>query len=287
VSLLSGLFDAHLHAGPDEVPRTTDDLSLASAAGAAGMAGFVLKSHGEPTASRALNLMAQHPGLLVGGSVTLNRSVGGLNPAAVEWLARFAAPLKGIVWLPTKDAAHDRLVKRSEAGGGISLLEGGVVSEAALAVIRVVAAHDLVLGTAHVSPQEGLAALAAAKALGVRRMVVTHAAAPVCDYSEEQMRAAITLGARIEFCALNHLPETGGGPAKAAARRFRAPADLVALIRRLGADDCLLTSDLGQVGAPEPVSGFAGFLVAMREAGLTRSETASLAGAAPLALLRP
>ena len=52
-SRLEGVFDPHIHAGPDVMKRCMDDLDLARAAASAGMRGVLIKSHVESTAGRA------------------------------------------------------------------------------------------------------------------------------------------------------------------------------------------------------------------------------------------
>ena len=115
--ILKGSFDLHVHAGPDPVkPRRLDALDTARAAYEAEMAGFVLKSHEYPTTSLAYALNRMYPGLDVTGSVTLNPSVGGLNPEAVQIAADMDAR---VVWMPTslKEEIADRLKARAEELG--------------------------------------------------------------------------------------------------------------------------------------------------------------------------
>jgi hypothetical protein len=102
---LDGVIDLHVHAGPDVRPRKMSGLELARAARAAGMRGFLFKNHHAPTAISAGVLREAVPGLAVFGGVALNRSVGGLNPEAVEAALRMGA---AAVWLPTLDAEHER-----------------------------------------------------------------------------------------------------------------------------------------------------------------------------------
>src|SRR5262249_11884432 len=95
--LLRGAFDMHIHIPPDVVPRRIGDLALARRFQELGLAGFVLKSHYTSTAERAAVVREVVPGVRVMGAITLNRSVGGMNPLAVE-----IAALEGarVVWLP-------------------------------------------------------------------------------------------------------------------------------------------------------------------------------------------
>ena len=82
--LLRGLYDMHIHTAPDVVARKCSDLEAAQRMLAAGMRGGAIKSHYLDTAGRAQLLKEQFPTLHIVGGITLNRSVGGLNPCAAE-----------------------------------------------------------------------------------------------------------------------------------------------------------------------------------------------------------
>ena len=53
----------------------------------------------------------------------------------------------------------------------------------------------MILATGHLSPGEGLALIREAKKAGVEKIVVTHPAATFVNYSVDQMREALNLGA--------------------------------------------------------------------------------------------
>src|ERR1041385_9369134 len=80
---LQGVIDIHCHQDPDSVPRSIDAIDLARLAKQAGMRGLVLKNHYESTASLAYVVRKIVPGLEIFGGIDLNRSVGGVNPAAI------------------------------------------------------------------------------------------------------------------------------------------------------------------------------------------------------------
>src|SRR3974377_787394 len=94
---LQGAYDLQVHVAPDVIERRIDDLDLAKEFLARGLKGFVLKSHYFPTAERAKVFTKAVPGIQAFGAVTLNHSVGGLNPVAVELAGRSGAKM---VWLP-------------------------------------------------------------------------------------------------------------------------------------------------------------------------------------------
>ena len=64
----------------------------------------MLKSHYAPTYERAKVVTKAVPGIQAFGAITLNHSVGGLNPVALEIAGRSG---NKIVWMPTVDAANE------------------------------------------------------------------------------------------------------------------------------------------------------------------------------------
>src|ERR1700675_3610867 len=85
---IRGGYDLQVHVAPDVISRRIDDLDLAKEFLAHGLRGFVLKSHYIPTAERAQVVTKAVPGIAAFGAITLNHSIGGLNPVAVEIAGR-------------------------------------------------------------------------------------------------------------------------------------------------------------------------------------------------------
>src|SRR6266566_3669226 len=104
---LKGIVDIHTHGDPDSVPRKIDVLELARLAKSEGMRAIVLKNHYAPTAQLAYIVRQVVPGIEIYGAIALNRSVGGVNPAAVEQAAAFKGKYLRIVWMPTFDAENN------------------------------------------------------------------------------------------------------------------------------------------------------------------------------------
>ncbi len=169
---LKGGYDLQVHVAPDVIERRIDDLDLSKEFLARGLRGFVLKSHYFPTAERAKVVTRAVPGIAAYGAVTLNHSVGGLNPVAVELAGRSGCK---IVWMPTVDAANEtagRLdgpnvklpfwakIQRELAATGIApptitvLDSNGKVSEAARLCIELIAKHTMILATGHIGRAE-------------------------------------------------------------------------------------------------------------------------------------
>ena len=101
---LEGAYDLQVHVGPDVIARRIDDIDCAREFLAHGLKGFVLKSHYIQTGERAQVVTKAVPGSRVFGALTLNHSVGGLNPVAVELAGRTGCK---IVWMPTVDAQNE------------------------------------------------------------------------------------------------------------------------------------------------------------------------------------
>src|SRR5580700_2908843 len=101
---IAGGYDLQVHVAPDVIARRIDDIDLAHEFIARGLKGFVLKSHYVPTAERAKVVTKAVPGIAAYGAITLNHSIGGLNPVAVEIAGRSG---NKIVWFPTVDAANE------------------------------------------------------------------------------------------------------------------------------------------------------------------------------------
>src|SRR6516225_9428378 len=103
---LTGVVDIHVHCDPDSVPRSIDAIDLARLARERGMRGLVLKNHYEPTASLAYIVRQEVPGIEIFGGIDLNRSVGGINAAAVERMVLTKGGWGRVIWMPTFDAEN-------------------------------------------------------------------------------------------------------------------------------------------------------------------------------------
>jgi outer membrane murein-binding lipoprotein Lpp len=270
---LRGAIDIHVHADPDNVPRSLDGLEAARFAKDKGMRAIVLKSHFDPTAGLAWLARKATPGIEVFGGIDLNLPVGGMNPHAVEHMVRVNGRWGRVVWMSTFDAENQL---RSKPGVPyVRVSQDGALLPETKAVIAAIAKHNLVLASGHVSAQEALLMFEEARRLGVRSMVATHGMTAPTSLTIDQARQAAKLGAFIEF--------TGGSlaGATAQARLDRAASD----IRSLGVAHAIISSDLGQAGNALPAEGFAAFMDALRKRGFTDREIDQMAKDNPARLL--
>ena len=103
---LVGAIDMHMHADPDGTPRKIDAIDLAKLAKSRGMRAMVLKNHYESTASLAYIVRKEVPGIEVFGGISMDLTVGGVNPAAVEWMSKVKGGYGKVVWMPTFDSEY-------------------------------------------------------------------------------------------------------------------------------------------------------------------------------------
>src|SRR5436190_11188828 len=188
VSPAAGVIDMHVHSHPDVFGRSMDDIDVAQLAKSKGMRGILLKNHISETASRAALVMKVVPGIEVFGGIVLNNAVGGINPAAVEWMHRFYGSRGKVVWLPTFESdKHVKTFSKPDAKG-IVVAPGGKVIPEMEEILKIIARENLLLATGHVHPEEVVAVVKRAKELGVKNMIITHALTNVPGLSWDQAK---------------------------------------------------------------------------------------------------
>lgn len=232
-----------------------------------GMRAILIKNHYTETASQAYLVSEIVPGIDVYGGIVLNRSVGGINPVAVESMASTTGRLGRMVWLPTFDSEHN-----SPDSDNVPITRNGELLPEVVEVFDVMREYDLALATGHVSPEEALLAIREARAAGVERIVVTHPSSGLVDMSVEMQRAAADLGALLEYTVSAAL---GPGSFEAFTRQ----------IREVGLEDVVLTTDYGQVGNPVPADGMRAILPRLRAAGFSQAEIDTMTRRNPARLL--
>ena len=259
VEELQGVIDAHVHVGPAtalSISRTLDAIEAAQIAKRHGMRAIVFKQHYLETASWAYLVSRMVPGIQLFGGIALNRSVGGLNPNAVEQVATFAGGFGRVVYMPTFESEH----YNPGSPIAVPVSKNGQLLPAVHEVLKVVAKYHMSLSTGHSSPQESLMIIKAAKAAGVNRIYVQHPMLERVGMSVEVQKEAAKMGALIEYV----LGEALGSP-----KEFEHWA---AGIKAVGPENVLLGSDLGQWGRALPTDGYKLVIPRLRKAGFTQAE---------------
>ena len=255
---------------------------------------MVLKAHEGSTVERAW-LASAFAGeaetdaswvFTVRGGVVLNRFVGGINPHAVE----LALAMGGaVVWMPTIHAGNhldyygEAGFKEQKAGyrarpvDPVSVLDdSGKLTNEALQLLEVVAAHSgVVLNNGHLGAEETKVLFSEARRLGVERLMVAHPELPLSGYSLEFQQEMVGLGAVIERCYLPHTDHWGGFPLERTVRE----------IERLGVENCVLSTDFGQVNNPPPAQGLLQFCRELVDHGLSERAVQTMVVDNPARLL--
>lgn len=277
--LLEGAYDLHVHTGPDIPQRSLDDFDYAERLLKIGMKGFGIKSHYFCTAERARLVKKLYPAINPIGAITLNNSVGGINPTAVEMAAKDGAK---IVWMPTFDAENEIQYTFGQAGydelppwaqvqfdrrkqgktqTGITILDEGKLKEPVNEVLDLIAENNLILATGHLSKTEIFALVSAARDHKVKKIVCTHPTFSSIAFTKEEQKELIDMGAYMEECFGCITPDYGV-----------TWEEIYEHIRYLGVEKVILSSDLGQKTNPFPDEGMITFVKNLAENGFTESE---------------
>ena len=265
---LSGAIDMHAHSDPDGSARSIDAIDLAKLAKSRGMRAIVLKNHYEPTASLAYIVRKEVPGIEVFGGISLDLTVGGVNPAAVEWMTKVKGAYGKVVWLPTFDSENQAAPANRPFA---RVVRDGAVTPEVSQVIALAARNHLVLETGHSSAAEALIIIREAKRQGVENVMVTHAMSTPVNMSIADMQAAAKLGAFLELVWVRPGSE--------------AAANYVKAIRAVGPEYIVLSSDLGQANNPLHPDGLLAMYQYLASQGISVAEIDRMAKANPAKLL--
>ncbi|GIM92041.1 DUF6282 family protein [Paractinoplanes toevensis] len=280
-ALLVGAVDLHQHPGPSPFPRRMSILDAARDASDFGFRAIVAKSHHHSMVTDIMALQAAGLNELsteVYGGIALNRTVGGLNPYAVELALRMGGRM---VWFPTlSSAAHVSHHENHDTGFPtpevdlrpneiITILdENGAVLPVVRDILSVIAAEDAVLTCGHLGITESSALIDAALAAGVTRIVVNHPVF-VVGASVDQAVAWARQGVFIEHCAIMYF----GRP-----ERRRDLGELLTFIKEVGVGKTIISSDSGQKTNPLPVTLYRRAARGLLDAGLPAADIRQLFG---------
>lgn len=277
--LIRGAYDMHIHSEPDVLPRKFNDIVLAEHAVEAGMAGVVLKSHYICTADRASLINQMFPQIRAFGGLVLNNSMGGMNPLAVDVAGRLG---NKVVWFPTVDAENEvknitgenqdgkpqpywmtiarAMREKGIAGDPVKVVVDGKVTHAAIQCMEVIAEYDMILATGHISPDEMLPVVKAAREAKVNRVIITHPEFPATYLDQDQQRALGKYDVMFERCFTQPYTKKV---------EWETVYDN---IRKIGPNSTILSTDLGQSTAPWVEEGLGIFIGNLLDNGFTPSE---------------
>ena len=270
--LLEGAFDTHAHGHPEftlGMPPRVDNVEWARLAAAAGMRGFIVKSHVFPTTTVAEMLRTLQPDLQIFGGITCNPPVGGLSPLSVEIAAQTGGR---IVWMPTWSALQDPpkpSIFRERMKPWITTLEshpesvpdlGILASDGSLLpeVVQIIALcqkYNMVLATGHLPIASSLILAEEAETAGVR-LLLTHPLSGSVGATIDEQRTVVKHGGTIEHVFVGSMPM----------HQRTDPRLIVEAINAVGPEHCVMGSDAIEgwnPPAPELLRMFIGSMLAL------------------------
>ncbi len=270
MEVLEGAIDLHIHLTPDLHDRLLDEMECAREAREAGMKAIVSKAHYGMSADRMHYVQKAVPGIHAFGGVVLNPSVGGINPRAVEAAIQYGGKE---VWMASIFSESHIQYYRGTYGTmpgkvkwpekGVTILgSDGKLLPAMKEILDMIAEANIILGTSHCSLEECRLLVDEAFRRGVKKILITHPFNEIPNFSKEVQLEFARKGAYLEHCYCQLTPLFFNAGIK----------DFVDVIRKAGAERCVLATDMGQVFNPSPVEGLRNFILAMMNQGITRDE---------------
>lgn len=287
--MIKGAIDVHCHIdfefSAKERKREPEFLWLPKAE-AMGIRGVVLKSHWWPTINVVPYIVSTvETRVRLWSSVALNSTAGGPNPCIIESCAELGGKM---VFLPTWSARNDvqrkgfsnRLKSYYKSHAQLDnpnyyfLDDKGKLMPLGYEIIECCKTHNLTLGMGHVSWQESLAFVEAARDMGYsQRIIVNHVQSHIIGMPLEAMQRAAGMGAFLETC-WNAL----------APGRMDSP-ELVQQFRKVGLQQMIVSTDYFRPYSPNPAELFRMFLGMLHEGGLSKDEVKQVACTNPARLM--
>jgi len=283
MDLLDGAIDIHIHSAPDVYPRILNDIELAQQAKEMGMRAILIKNHFTETAGRA-RLASEATDFQVFGGIALNLSVGGFNVHAV----RSALKLGGkTVWMPTlhsmkfvADKSHVTHLA-GEIGEDLQglyvLNDDGSLKDELYPIFDLVKEYDASVATGHLSKEEAKVLVREAAKRGVKKIIVTHPLASFVDYSVDEMKEILDLGASWLEHVFNDTTRQVSHPIPREA--------LFSGIKAIGAKYCIMSTDAGQWLNPVPAQQMGIYIQDMLSFGFSEKHIRTMVSDNPAAML--
>lgn len=315
--LLHDAIDIHVHAGPHifSSPRRVDPFQAAQQARDAGMRAIVYMDVFELSNGTSWLVNRAVPDFLTYGGLILNTVYGGMNPRAVKTALYYGDGAKFISF-----GAHStyfqamregRVVdgkfvplselfpkfKREELDRCIRIPLEEKPGEELDEILQLIADHPHVyLNTGHVSVAEAMRLVQLAGEYGIEKVLVASSVTKIAEM--DQLRWMADQGAFIEYtlAAYTHttpIPKThyyvereyvsiDEGMAKEPDGGIRTAAEQ---IQALGAEHCIIGTDLGVYTLPAPVEGLREFVACLLDLGISPENIHQLVATNPARLL--
>ena len=285
-ALLKGAVDVHVHSGPGMIPRKLDHYEATRQSLDSGIRALVLKDHHAMTSGAAYFIneyLVKGQPIKAYGSVCLNNAAGGLDPYVVDAAIKYGAK---VIWFPTVSAEnHIESHKDKEKKKGFPDTKEKPLPEKPLKIIdsdgkllpqvseicKLIAKADVVLGTGHLSVPEIKLLIDEARLQGVKRILVDHPEFTVNATIPEMVEFA-DKGAFIEHTCVIAINDI-------------TTEYLSEMIKAVGAERTIISSDLGQTTQLYPVEGLKKVMKNLLDAGIKEDDVDLMFRKNPAALL--
>ena len=281
-TLVSGAIEMHVHFGPESLmERRQNALQLARTAKEYGLRALVLKNREYCTVPIAKLVTELVPEVQTFGSLTLEPEIGGLNPAAAIAAAKMGAK---IIWMPTFSSTNSRPVCEKVLGFNLPGPEQviidsrGKLKAEVKEIFQIIKEFDIVLASGHISPKETFALAEEAQRIGFNKLLVTHAlqgalTSVLC--SNDELKQLARGGVYIEHSFWDVLPTMNAYD----------PMRIVELVKAIGAEHSIMSTDLGQSYNPPAPEGMRMFIATLLRKGLKAEEVEMMVKINPAKLL--
>ncbi|KKS81875.1 MAG: hypothetical protein UV58_C0015G0009 [Candidatus Wolfebacteria bacterium GW2011_GWC1_43_10] len=291
-NILQQAIDLHIHIGPEIIPRKFTLPELVDYEKGK-LKGIGVKNHFFSTIAMGKQ-SAQDGSPSVINSVVLNHYVGGFNPDIIRASAELSEkPI--IVWFPTLHTEEflqsqkfeipeewiDPKMRRrlklrpTEKIKALSVFDNGKISKEVKMVLYSIKENGAILATGHLSWQESYELVKfAIEKIGIKKIVITHPIYQKIDMPIKIQKELAELGALIEHCYSMYSID-------------KIPMDKIAQqIKDVGADNCILSSDVGQTFSKSPSEALTDFISLLKKEGVTENEIKTMLIKNPERLVR-
>ncbi len=278
-SILKQAIDLHVHIGPEVIDRRFDLARLLDYESGK-LKGVAVKNHFFATVAFSRPFARRRYPFII-DSVTLNHYSGGLNPYIIQAAAALS-PRPIIVWFPTinsrnslsksryeipeewfsRQVTRKMYLRAANSIEGLSVLDDhGQISKETVSVLEAIKDCEAILATGHLSWSETVRLIEFAKQkIGLEKIIITHPVYQGINMPLKIQKKLAGQGALIEQCYSMHSID------RISVRK------IFQQIRAVGAENCLLSSDVGQSSSLSPSEALTKFIGLLMKEGLTERE---------------
>ena len=291
--LLQRAIDLHVHIGPEIVPRKFSLPNLLKIEKNK-LKGIAIKNHFFPTVAMNNKKTFNHKDPFIINSVTLNNYLGGFNTDIIRASAELSLhPI--IVWFPTmhtncflkgqkfeiaEEWIDPKLRKKMKLQPAKNIKRLTIldrhnrIKNQVIKVLKTIKQYNAILATGHLSWKESRKLAKHAAKIGIKKIIVTHPIYHKINMPIETQKELVNLGAYIEHCFTMHSID------KISIKRIANQ------IQEVGAENCILSSDVGQTFSPGPSEALEKFIQMLKRERITEKEIEAMLVISPNKLMR-